>query len=50
MMIKTQTFEHEECLKESEHKPEECTQEQIRECHGDVPEHPCIKEVMRNDV
>jgi len=38
------------CLKEGEHKPEECTPEQIRECHGDVSEHPCIKEVMRNDV
>jgi len=26
----------EECLKEEEHKHEECTPEQIRECHGDV--------------
>jgi hypothetical protein len=25
-------------------KPEECTPEQIKECHGDVPEHPCVKE------
>ena len=25
-------------------KPEECTPEQIRECHGEVAEHPCIKE------
>ena len=32
--------------------PEECTPEQIRECHGDVSEHPCIKrgEVMRRDI
>jgi len=22
-------------------KPETCTPEQIRECHGDVQEHPC---------
>jgi ArsR family transcriptional regulator len=25
-------------------KPEECTPEQIRECHGDVKEHPCKEE------
>ena len=24
-------------------KPEECSPEQIAECHGDVKEHPCIK-------
>lgn len=23
--------------------PEECTPEQIRECHGDAKEHPCTK-------
>lgn len=23
-------------------KPEECSPEQIRECHGDVKEHPCL--------
>ena len=22
-------------------KPEECTPEQIKECHGEVKEHPC---------
>ena len=22
-------------------KPQECTPEQIRECHGEVKEHPC---------
>lgn len=22
-------------------KPEECTAEQIRECHGEVKDHPC---------
>lgn len=25
-------------------KPENCSPEQIRECHGDAEEHPCIKE------
>jgi ArsR family transcriptional regulator len=30
--------EHPEKLKG---KPEECTPEQIRECHGDVKKHPC---------
>ena len=24
-------------------KPEECTPEQIRQCHGDVQDHPCVK-------
>jgi hypothetical protein len=33
---------HKECLKEEGHKPEECTLDQIRGCHGDVIEHPCI--------
>ena len=31
--------EHPEKLKG---KPGECTREQIRECHGDVKEHPCV--------
>jgi len=22
-------------------KPEECTPEEVRECHGEVKEHPC---------
>jgi len=45
-----QTFlKFEKCLKDSEHDPEECTTEQIRECHGDieVEEHPCEVEVGR---
>lgn len=25
-------------------KPENCTPEQIRACHGDVQDHPCMKE------
>ena len=25
-------------------KPENCTPEQIRECHGDDKDHPCVKE------
>jgi hypothetical protein len=33
--------EHPERLKG---KPEECSPEQIKECHGDVEEHPCVKE------
>jgi hypothetical protein len=33
--------EHPEKLKG---KPEECTPEQIRECHQDVKEHPCVTE------
>ena len=24
-------------------KPEECSPEQIKKCHGDVKEHPCVK-------
>ena len=23
-------------------KPEECSPEQIKKCHGDVNEHPCV--------
>ena len=25
-------------------KPENCTPEQIRQCHGDAKDHPCVKE------
>ena len=25
-------------------KPGECSPEQIKECHGDVEKHPCVKE------
>jgi DNA-binding transcriptional ArsR family regulator len=33
-----------ECQKPEElkGKPEECSLEQIKKCHGEVPEHPCI--------
>ena len=24
-------------------KPEECSPEQIRKCHGDVAKHPCVE-------
>ncbi|MBN2559750.1 MAG: hypothetical protein JXQ75_02305 [Phycisphaerae bacterium] len=24
-------------------KPEECSPEQIKKCHGDAEEHPCVK-------
>ncbi len=33
--------EHPERLKG---KPEECTPEQIMECHGETTEHPCLEE------
>jgi len=33
--------QHPEKLKE---KPEDCTPEQIRECHGDTQQHPCETE------
>ena len=33
--------EHPEKLKG---KPGECRPEQIKECHGDVKEHPCVEE------
>jgi ArsR family transcriptional regulator, arsenate/arsenite/antimonite-responsive transcriptional repressor len=34
-----------ECQKPEElkGKPEECSPEQIKKCHGDVPDHPCVK-------
>ena len=28
----------------SKGRPEECTPEQIKECHGEVIEHPCTEE------
>jgi len=37
----TKGCEHPERLKG---KPGECSPEQIKECHGDVEEHPCVKE------
>jgi len=38
MSEETTQCEHPEKLKG---KPGECSPEQIRECHGDVQEHPC---------
>jgi hypothetical protein len=32
--------EHPERLKG---KPGECSPEQIKECHGDIKEHPCVE-------
>lgn len=34
-----------ECQKPEElkGKPEECSSEQIKKCHGDVQDHPCVK-------
>jgi len=42
----------EECLKDYEHDPEECTPEQIRECHGniEVERHPCGAGKMGGNV
>jgi len=25
-------------------RPEDCSPEQIRKCHGDAQEHPCVEE------
>ena len=25
-------------------KPQECSPEQVRECHGDVKQHPCVQQ------
>jgi len=36
----TKGCEHPERLKG---KPGECSPEQIKECHGDVKEHPCVE-------
>ena len=30
--------------KELKGKPEECSAEQIKKCHGDEKDHPCVKE------
>ena len=40
-MCCTDCCQHPEKLKG---KPEECTPEQIKECHGEVKEHPCESE------
>jgi hypothetical protein len=29
------------CEVPAKKKPEECTPEQIKDCHGDAKEHPC---------
>jgi hypothetical protein len=31
-----------QCPDELKGKPEECTPEQIQECHGTTEEHPCL--------
>lgn len=30
-------------------RPEDCTPEQVRECHGDDEEHPCVPESETQD-
>jgi hypothetical protein len=32
-----------------EEKPEECSPEQVEECHGDVKEHPCTEETEQKE-
>ena len=32
-----------------EGKPEECSPEQIQECHGDAQKHPCCEETRESD-
>lgn len=29
-------------------KPEKCSPEQVKECHGDAVEHPCLDEPQEN--
>jgi hypothetical protein len=31
-----------QCPDELKGKPEECTPEQIKECHGTTEDHPCV--------
>jgi hypothetical protein len=31
-----------QCAGELKGKPEECTPEQIKECHGTAEKHPCV--------
>jgi len=28
-------------------KPEECSPEQIKKCHGEAKEHPCVKQTEK---
>jgi hypothetical protein len=39
-----------ECQKPKEliDKPEKCSPEQIKKCHGDVKGHPCVEEAERS--
>lgn len=30
-------------------KPEDCSVEQIKKCHGEVKEHPCNKKIEKNN-
>ena len=40
------------CKREGEpvRDPKECSPERIRECHGEVAEHPCVRESKQCDV
>lgn len=42
--------EKKQCCEKPENlkgKPEECSPEQIRKCHGTSDEHPCVRESER---
>ncbi len=32
-----------------EEKPEECSPEQVEECHGEAEEHPCTEETEQKE-
>ncbi len=38
------------CLKPEylQGKPEECSPEQVRKCHGEVKEHPCVRRTEKD--
>jgi len=38
-----------QCPEKLKGKPQECTPEQIRECHGDSKDHPCVREIKANE-
>ena len=43
-MCKSESTKECQHLERLKGKPGECSPEQIKECHGEAKEHPCIKE------
>ena len=43
-MCKAESKKGCEFLEKLKGKPEECSPEQVKECHGEVIEHPCVEE------